>query len=103
MSGEDRAVRVRMVVKGRLDPTGAALVGLGAEVTPRHHRLVVGAGGLPGLLVALERLERLGVEVDRIAGLPRFAHAPGPARRPPDGCASTVPTGADRPRRRLRP
>jgi hypothetical protein len=64
---------VRIVVKGRVGPSvRSVLAGLDAAVTPRHKVFVVGPGDLPELLVALESLDRRGVEVDRISRLARF-------------------------------
>ncbi|HEX3206013.1 MAG TPA: hypothetical protein VHQ68_07225 [Propionibacteriaceae bacterium] len=52
------------------------LASLDAEVMPRHDMFIVGPGGLPELLAALESLHRRGVEVDRINSLTRFVEYP---------------------------
>ena len=65
--------RIRIVVKGRVGPNvQAVLASLDAEVMPRHNVLIVGPGGLPELLAALELLHERGVEVDRISSMARF-------------------------------
>jgi hypothetical protein len=69
--------RIRIVVKGRVGPNvRSVLASLDAEVMPRHDMFIVGPGGLPELLAALESLHRLGVEVDRISSLTRFVEYP---------------------------
>jgi hypothetical protein len=81
--------RVRIVVKGRVGPNvRSVLAGLDAAVTPRHKVFVVGPGGLPGLLAALESLDRGGVEVDRVSSLPRFVDYTVPTKPQPEGGAA---------------
>jgi hypothetical protein len=78
--------RIRIVVKGRVGPNvRSVLASLDAEVMPRHNMLIVGPGGLPDLLAALESLHRRGVEVDRISRLERFVEYPTHTEPQPRG------------------
>ena len=78
--------RIRIVVKGRVGPNvRSVLASLDAEVIPRHNLLIVGQGGLPELLTALESLHQRGVEVDRISSLGRFVAYSAPTKPQPEG------------------
>ena len=71
------AFRIRIVVKGRVGPNvRSVLASLDADVMPRHSLFIVGPGGLPELLAALESLHQRGVEVDRISSLAKFGEHP---------------------------
>ena len=78
--------RIRIVVKGCVGPNvRSVLASLDAEVIPRHKMFVVGPGGFPELMAALESLHQRGVEVDRISSLARFVDYSAPTKPQPEG------------------